>query len=160
MNTKSAVWEDLLGFDLKQEQQSVSAFREAVASRLAALHAPEVIDPAAIDRLAYYSGGRALDFVTMIRKLAGDAYVANAETATAAMVDRVIDEQRRLVETGLHRGHIRVLKAIAADRDHRLPDDPLVPALLANGKLLPFTERGATRYYPHPLLTIRFLRVA
>ena len=134
-------------------------FHELFAKRVQDLHAPDLIDPALLDRLAYFSGGRARDFVTMIRKLAGEAYTANAHVATAEMVERVIDDQRRVAETGLHRGHIRVLEAVAADPDHRLPDDPLVPSLLMNWKLLlPYSD-GSEWYYPHPLLTIRFLRV-
>jgi hypothetical protein len=133
-------------------------FRDLFARRVADLAAPDLVGPAELDRLAYYSGGRARDFVTTIQRLARDAWSDDVDTAPAAMVEAVIDERRRHRETGLHMGHIRILEAIANSPEHRLPDDPLAQKLLATGALLPYPD-GNEWYYPHPLLTMSFLRV-
>lgn len=133
-------------------------FHDLFARRVADLHVPDLIAPELLDKLAYYSGGRAREFVTMIQRLARAAYAANANFATPETIDAVIDERRRHWETGLTRGHIRVLEAIAADPEHRLIDDPLAQKLLMTGALLPYPD-GSEWYYPHPLLTMRFLRV-
>lgn len=133
-------------------------FHDLFRRRVADLGAPDLIAPELLDKLAYRSGGRAREFVTMIQRLARAAYTANANFATEEMIDKVIDERRRHWETGLTRGHIRVLEAIAADPEHRLPDDPLAQKMLLTGALLPYPD-GSEWYYPHPLLTIRFLRV-
>jgi hypothetical protein len=77
--------------------------------------------------------------------------------ATRAIIDGVIDKQRRAKEVGLSTGHIRVLEGVMADPDHRLPEDKLTSTLLATGALLPYPD-GSEWYYPHPLLTINLLR--
>jgi hypothetical protein len=136
----------------------IAFFRELFARRVADIPAPALLDPAPLDRLAYYSGGRARELVTMIRRLARAAYSADVVSAPAEMVEKVIDERRRHWETGLTRVHIRVLEAVAADPEHRLPDDPLAQRLLMTGALLPYPD-GCEWYYPHPLLTMRFLRL-
>jgi hypothetical protein len=135
-------------------------FRELFARRVADIGAPALILPPEIDRLAYYSGGRARDFVDMIQRVAQAAWGDDVATASAEIVDAVIDERRRHWETGLHRGHIRVLEGIVNDPEHQLPDlpdDPLAQRLLANGALLPYPD-GSEWYYPHPLLMMRFIR--
>jgi hypothetical protein len=136
----------------------VAFFRDVFIQRVADLGTSDLVSTKLLDRLAYYSGGRAREFVTMIRKLSRLAYTDDVSVATPALVDKVLDERRRHWETGLHRGHIRVLEAVAADPAHRLPDDPLVPTLLTTGWLLPYPD-GSEWYYPHPLLTMKFLRV-
>lgn len=134
-------------------------FRDLFVRRVADLQAPDLLEPALLDRLAYYSGGRAREFVTMIQRLAHRAYSADAHSAPPELVEKVIDERRRRWETGLTRGHIRVLEAIAADPEHRLLDDELAQKLLMTGALLPYPD-GSEWFYPHPLLTMRFLHVS
>lgn len=148
----------MLQEDPSRPGPGIPFFRELFARRVSDLRAPDLLEPALLDRLAYYSGGRAREFVTMIQRLARTAYAADAHVASAEMVDKVLDERRRHWETGLTRGHIRVLEAIAADPDHRLTDDDLAQKLLMTGALLPYPD-GSEWYYPHPLLTMRFLRV-
>jgi len=53
--------------------------------------------------LAFYSGGRARDFVKMIHMIAQEAWQADADAATDAIVESVLDQERRLLETGLSR---------------------------------------------------------
>lgn len=136
----------------------IAFFRDLYARRVVDLRVPDLLPPASLDRLAYYSGGRAREFVTMIQRIARTAYAADAHTVSPEMVEKVLDERRRHWEIGLTRGHIRVLEEVAADPEHRLPDDELAQKLLTTGALLPYPD-GSEWYYPHPLLTMRFLRL-
>ncbi len=109
-----------------------------------------------LDYLAFYSGGRSRDFVKMIRLIAQEAWQADLDAATEEIVDSVIDQERRLLETGLHRGHIDILEAVMRDPDHRLPKDDLVWDLLTLSRLLPYPDHSEW-FYPHPLLTRHLL---
>ncbi len=111
-----------------------------------------------LERLAYYSGGRAREFVTFIRRLAEFAWDADVETATDDLVAKVLDERRLRREMGLHRGHIKLLEAVVKDPEHRLPEDELAYKLVTNGAILPYPD-GSEWYYPHPLLTMNLVRV-
>lgn len=135
----------------------VAFFRELFQRRVADLRAPNLIREKELGRLAYYSGGRAREFVTLIRAVVTRAWDADAEEVGAALVDDAIDERRRRRETGLHVGHEKIMAAIAADPEHRLPADPLAHDLVAYGAVLPYPD-GSEWYYPHPLLMIRFVR--
>ncbi|WP_437751198.1 hypothetical protein [Sorangium sp. So ce1389] len=135
----------------------VSFLCDLYARRVADLGAEGLVPQPLLERLAYYSGGRAREFVVFVRRLAEFAWDEGADVATAALVDRVLDERRRRRETGLHRGHIRLLEAVAADPDHRLPEDELAYKLLTYGALLPYPD-GSEWYYPHPLLTLNLVR--
>jgi len=143
--------------DPSQPGPGIPFFHDVFARRTADLGAPALVSKDQLDRLAYYSGGRAREFVTAIRRLAEHAWGADVDVATSAQLDKVLDEQRRRREMGLHRGHIRVLESIAKDPEHRLSEDGLVQDLLQYGSLLPYPD-GSEWYYPHPLLTMRFLR--
>ncbi|MEZ4406833.1 MAG: hypothetical protein R3A52_10195 [Polyangiales bacterium] len=110
-----------------------------------------------LDRLAYYSGGRARDFVRLIRMLAERMMLDDAETPTESHVDDVLDEARRLRETGLNRKHIRVLNDLAADPLRQMPDDPAAWDLLQWDCVLPYPD-GSEWFFPHPLLTLNLLR--
>jgi hypothetical protein len=109
-----------------------------------------------LDRGAYYSGGLARDFVAMIRLVARQAWQVDAPAATEEIVESVIDQERRSLETGMHRGHIAVLEAVMRDPDHRPPADDLVWELLTRTRLVPYPGRSI-RFYPHPLLTRHLL---
>jgi hypothetical protein len=135
----------------------IGFFRDLFALRVADLGAPDLVPPDLLDRLAYYSGGRAREFVIFIRRLAQLAHRADAATATAEIADKVLEERRLRREMGLHRGHIRVLEEVLADPSHRLPEDELAGKLLTTGALLPYPD-GSEWYYPHPLLTMKLLR--
>jgi hypothetical protein len=73
-------------------------------------------------------------------------------------VQKVLDHQRRLRETGLHKGHIELLEEIANDPEHQLPANPLAQELLSYQTLLPYPNESEW-YYPHPLLTMHLVRV-
>jgi hypothetical protein len=147
---------------LSQEDPSlpgrgVPFFRELFERRVADLGAADVIAPGLLDKLAYYSGGRAREFVVFIRRLAELAWDADVTAATAEIVDRVLDERRRLRETGMNRRKIRLLESVVADPDHRLPEGEDVNTLLTTGALLPYPD-GSEWYYPHPLLMMKLVQ--
>jgi hypothetical protein len=140
-----------------QHGPGVRFFCELFDRRTADLAAPALLPRPLLEQLAYRSGGRARDFVRFIRELAKVAWQADAPAATEAQVARVLDEQRRLRETGLHKGHIRLLEAIAEDPRHELPEGELAQELLSYGSLLPYPNESEW-YYPHTLLTMNLVR--
>jgi len=131
-------------------------FTELFRRRTEDLDGTPLIAQALLDRLAFYSGGRARDFVKMVRMVAQAAWQADAEAATEEIIESVIDDERRLLETGMHRGHIDVLEAVMRDPDHRLTKDDLVWELLTLSRLLPYPDHSEW-FYPHPLLTLHLL---
>ena len=131
-------------------------FTELFLRRAEDLDGAALIPQPLLDHLAFYSGGRARDFVQMIRLVAQEAWQTDVDAATWAIVDSVIDQERRSLETGLHRGHIDALEAVMRDPDHRLPNDALVWELLTSSRLLPYPDHSGW-CYPHPLLTRHFL---
>lgn len=142
----------------REPGNGVSFFCDLYARRVPEPNAKDLVPQRMLERLAYYSGGRAREFVVFIRRLAEFAWDADAQTATDELVERVLDERRRRRETGLHKGHIKLLEAVANDPDHRLPEDELAYKLLTYGALLPYPD-GSEWYYPHPLLTMNLVRV-
>ncbi len=74
-----------------------------------------LIEQPLLDRVAFQSGGLSRDFVAMIRSIAEKAWQADALVVTEEIVDRAIDQERRLLEIGMHRGHIAVLQAVMRD---------------------------------------------
>jgi hypothetical protein len=108
-------------------------------------------------RLAYYSGGRARDFVKLVRKVADYADAAGRAIADEEIVDRAIDEERRLLEGGLRKGHVKVLEEVARDPRHELPDGEAADELLRTLRLLPYRNKSEW-FYPHPLLLIAKVR--
>lgn len=135
----------------------VPFFCELYRRRTADLDVRELVADDLLEHLAYHSGGRARDFVKSIRMLAEVGWTSDAERATRPLVDKVLDEARRLLEMGLDKGHIEVLEEIAADPLRRLPADPRARDLLSYGQLLPYPNESEW-YYPHPLLTMHLVR--
>ncbi|KYF82742.1 hypothetical protein BE17_40720 [Sorangium cellulosum] len=143
--------------DPTQRGPGLDFFCELYARRTADLGAPALLARPELERLAYYSGGRARDFVKLVRALAEQAWLDDAPSATPALVDAVLDSMRRLLETGLDEGHIEVLEAVMANPRHRIPSDARARELLTYGHLLPYPNESEW-YYPHPLLTMHLLR--
>jgi hypothetical protein len=131
-------------------------FTELFQRRTEELDEAPLIEQQMLDRLAFYSGGRARDFVKMVRLVAQAAWQTDVDAATDDIIESVIDDERRLLETGMHRGHIDVLEAVMRDPDHRLPKDDLVWELLTLSRLLPYPDHSEW-FYPHPLLTRHLL---
>ncbi len=120
--------------------------------------APLIPEPL-LERLAYYSGGRARDFVKLVRKVVDYADTAGAATANEAIVDRAIDAERRILEGGLRKGHVQVLEQVANDPRHELPDGEAAEELLQTLRLLPYRNQSEW-FYPHPLLLIAKVRTS
>lgn len=135
----------------------VDFFCELYRRRTEDLHTPDLVTRPLLEELAYYSGGRARDFVKLIRALAEQAWLDDALQATEAVVAGVLDSCRRLLETGLDDGHIKVLEGVMADPRHRIPSDAKARELLTYGQLLPYPNESEW-YYPHPLLTKHLIR--
>lgn len=136
--------------------KGVAVFEALFRARTRDLAADGVVSDAQLKRLAWSSGGRARDFVRLVRELAMQCFWAKVERAGEQEVDAAIDEARRLWESGLHKGHARVLAAVMSDPS-KLPDDPLTWELLQLDRLLPYPNNSEW-FYPHPLLTLNFLR--
>jgi hypothetical protein len=117
----------------------------------------DMIPAALLDKLAYFSGGRTRDFVRFIRLLSDRCWDRELAQADARAVDEVIDERRRLLEAGLNRRHVDVLRVVLEDPQHMLPDDDIVDEMLDNWWLLPYPNESEW-YQPHPLLMLVKLR--
>ncbi len=136
----------------------ISFFEDVYRRRVADLEADgrPLISETQLRSFAYYSGGRARDFVRMVQLAAEKAWHADVDAATDDIVAEARDDTRQLFEYGMHRGVIDVLQQVRDDPEHRLPDDPAVWELLAHARLMPYP--GDTEwYYPHPLLTLGVL---
>lgn len=135
----------------------VAFFAEMYRRRTRDLPAPDALGEDSLERLAYVSGGRARDFVKLVRGVAERAWTADVTTATPAIVEDAVDEARRDRERGLDVGHLGVLRAVMADPQRQLPEDARARQLLDWGHLLPYPNESEW-YYPHPLLTLHLLR--
>ena len=135
----------------------VGFFVEMYRLRTRDLPAEDTISQELLERLAYVSGGRARDFVKLVRSVAERAWTADVASPTPTMVEDAIDEARQDRERGLDVGHISVLQAVIADPQRRLPEDSRARKLLDWGHLLPYPNESEW-YYPHPLLTLHLLR--
>lgn len=135
----------------------VAFFIEVFRLRTQDLASAAVIGPKLLERLAYVSGGRARDFVKLVRGVAERAWTADVPAATSAIVEDAIDEARVDRERGLDIGHIGVLRGVMADPLRQLPEDVRARKLLDWGHLLPYPNESEW-YYPHPLLTLHLLR--
>lgn len=96
--------------DPKQHGSGVAFMRDLFNRRVDGLAAPaELSSPSAaipealLDKLAYYSGGRARDFIRLVRSVADRAFDADIPSITESVVDECIDERRRVTELGITR---------------------------------------------------------
>lgn len=143
--------------DPRRTGPGIAFFRAVFRQRVADLDAGPLISEELLDRLAYYSGGQARMFIKLVRSVAEAAVIDKSAEISKAHVEAALDEQRRLLEMGLHRGHLDLLTKIRDDPDHRLPDDERVWRLLAGLQLAPYPNESEW-FYPHPLLTLSLLK--
>jgi hypothetical protein len=149
----------LLQTNPREKGPGVEFFRELYQRRVADLPGgADLLTEEQLDELAYYSGGRAREFVTFVRRLSELAWGKDVDRASTELVERVLDERRRHRETGIHKGHLSLLEEVARDPEHRLPEGPLAQDLLSYGTLLPYPNESEW-YYPHPLLLRHLLKV-
>jgi len=135
----------------------IEFFCELFERRTRDLDGTQLVPKPLLEKLAYYSGGRARDFVGTIRKLSVIALMAGVREVDEALVNEAIDEARREREHGLDKGDIAVLEEVARDPDRRLPPGDVARHLLKLGALLPYPNESEW-YYPHPLLTMHLVR--
>lgn len=141
--------------DLNRSGDGVEVLRQVFYSRVGGdqtLLAPELLD-----RLAWCSGGRVRDFVRFVRMLAEAVLLDEGATiAKAEHVEAVLDEARRLRETGLNSHHIKVLRALAADASRQMPADAEAWNLLNWDCVLPYPN-ASEWFCPHPLLLLKLV---
>lgn len=142
--------------DPTREGPGINFLVEVYQRRVADLPTP-LVNTAQLRRLAYYSGGTVREFVRLVGRLAERGYHDNLPHATDAQIETVLDERRRQIESGLTSDHGKVLRAVMADPKHELPNNNLCWDMLTTGQLLPYPD-GSEWFYPHPLLTLGFLR--
>ncbi|MBI2894562.1 MAG: hypothetical protein HYY06_13500 [Deltaproteobacteria bacterium] len=109
------------------------------------------IDPGILSELAHRSGGRLRDFVKLVREVAGQVLLSGSPGVTRGHADAAMREQRLLLETGLTRQHIDVLREVMNDPARRPPAGQLGYELLRTSRLLPYLD-GSEWFYPHALL--------
>jgi len=141
----------------EQQGPGIRFFAEMYRLRTEDLDAGGTLGPELLARLAYVSGGRARDFVKLVRGVAERAWTEDVTIATPTIVEEVIDEARRDRERGLDVGHLGVLRAVMDNPLRQLPEDARARKLLDWGHLLPYPNESEW-YYPHPLLTLHLLQ--
>ena len=141
----------------ERQGPGIRFFAEMYRLRTEDLDAAGTLGPELLARLAYVSGGRARDFVKLVRGVAERAWTEDVTIATPTIVEEVIDEARRDRERGLDVGHLGVLRAVMDNPLRQLPEDARARKLLDWGHLLPYPNESEW-YYPHPLLTLHLLQ--
>ncbi len=136
----------------------VGFFHELMTLRLDKLGLTEMapFTRAQIDRMAWCSGGRARDFVTLVRGVAERAYDGAVTKAKDLMIEQAVDEARRKKESGLNKDEIALLRAQLMDERRALPGGDIAIALLDRQQLIPYPNES-TWYFPHPLLTLNLV---
>lgn len=118
------------------------------------------VETAAIDRLAWLSGGRVRDFMHLLRESIVAAFADDTAAIGMPHAIRAIDSRRRLKEGGMHAGHVEILRALRDDPERRLPAPPeradgrnFVQDLLDAQNIVVLPNESEW-YFPHPLLTL------
>lgn len=150
----------------RQPGPGISFFRDLVDRRVAFVRRQlaadgitgptEPLPPPIVDRLAYYSGGVARDFVHLVRDAAFEALADAREQIDDAIVDAVLREARRRIEFYIAKDQIALLEQVMNDPEHALPDGDVALELLTQKRLLAYPN-DTTWYFPHPLLTLALL---
>lgn len=126
-------------------------FSERVQDLVKARGGRPLMETTTLQSLAWRSGGRAREFVLLVREAAALAFAENSDVITTAIVDEVTDQRRRLLESGLHAHFVEILAAVQKNPRAPLPDDPAVSELLQLGRLLAYPNESEW-FFPHPLL--------
>jgi hypothetical protein len=109
-----------------------------------------------VERLAYYSGGLARDFIKLVRGVALEALLDQRQQIDDAIVDQVLREARTAKEYYMSKDEIALLEQVMRDPERRLPAGDAALDLLVQERLLAYPN-DTTWYYPHPLLTLALL---
>ncbi|MFN3199666.1 MAG: hypothetical protein ACE366_14770 [Bradymonadia bacterium] len=133
-------------------------FRKAWSARTQDGDLSHAIPEPLLDQLAWASGGRARNFMRMIREVVQESYSAQLDVTTQDIIEAVIDQQRRDLEMGINLGHLELLKKVVLNKG-QLPEDERILDLLKRFWLLPYPNESEW-YYPNPLLLLVKLKDA
>lgn len=144
--------------DWTEPGEGVAFLEEVFRKRVADIDLEGAAIPVALLRkLAFYSGGRTRDFVRFVRLLSDRCWDRELPQADEDAIASVLDERRRVLESGLNSHHLGLLRTVMQDEQHMLPDDKGVEEMLNNWWLLPYPNESEW-YQPHPLLMLVKLR--
>lgn len=141
----------------------IGFFRDLVDRRLAAIASrgisvpPHILPDPLLERLAWCSGGRLRDFMGFMRHIAREGLGSDVDVVNDALVESIIDEERRIRSDGLNNDEIEVLDGVARDPAHRLPGSDIAIRLLEQQLILSYPNEDAW-YLPHPLLMLTLIR--
>jgi hypothetical protein len=139
-------------------QEHLAAAVRTHANRGLAVPPGEAFPTAAIDRLAYYSGGVERLFLYMMLDAVGEAWSAAVTEIGDEIVDAVLLTARRAKEWRINSAQIELLERIMEDPAHSLPPGPVARTLIAEERLLVYGDDDAPWCYPNPVLTLVLLR--
>lgn len=131
-------------------------FHDLAQQRFKQLGEASLITPEDLEELAYHSGGRLRDFISLVREVAVLAMLEEASQATRKHIQEAIDALRREREAGLNTAHIDVLKQVMADPQRKLPAGDAALDLLHRQCLLAYPNKS-TWYLPHTTLMLELL---
>jgi hypothetical protein len=136
-------------------------FHELVQLRLKSLEVATpagAFPPALVERLAWCSGGRLRDFMSLVREVAIRGLIDRVDVVSTEAVEEVVDDLRREKESGLNADEIAELQRVLDDPNHRLPGGEVALGLLDKHLLLAYPNES-TWYLPHPVLTLKQLQM-
>lgn len=143
--------------DAAPHPEGMGFFRELAHQRLKTIDdADNLISLDQLDELAYRSGGRLRDFISLVREVAVLAMLDSALQATDTHITQAIDELRREREGGLDTAHIDVLQRVLLDQRRQLPSGDVALDLLHRQLLLAYPN-DSTWYLPHTILMLKLL---
>lgn len=109
--------------------------------------------PALLDRMAEQSGGLPREVMRLAHRAAELARRAGGERVEPGHVDAALEHRGEELAQGLHEGHWRVLRRVAALG--MLPREDLSASLFADGRVIacaPARGQRAPTFFVHPLL--------
>ncbi|MCX4240295.1 hypothetical protein [Paraliomyxa miuraensis] len=142
------------------EGPGIDFFHDVIRRRLASLDVPvpsDAFPSEMVRRIAWCSGGRLRDFMSLVREIAIHGLINGVTTTAPETMEAVIDVFRRECEGGLNAKEIAQLQHVLDDPKHRLPDGDVALTLLDKHLLLAYPNQS-TWYLPHPVLMLTLLQ--
>jgi hypothetical protein len=142
------------------EGPGIVFFDDVIRRRLASLDVPvpgDAFPSVVVRRLAWCSGGRLRDFMSLVREIAIYGLIHRVTATAPETVEAVIDVFRRECEGGINAEEIAKLQNVLDDPKHRLPDGDVALTLLDKHLLLAYPNQS-TWYLPHPVLMLKLLQ--
>ncbi len=143
-----------------RDPRGIQFFKDLATQRFNTLgFAEPPIPPKLIEALAFSSGGRLRDFISLVREVTVQAMLETASLATTKHIEEAIDGLRRHRESGLNTEHLRILTTVLQDPRHQLPAGDIALELLDRQLLLAYPN-NSTWYLPHTILIPRLQDLA